>query len=148
MWARSRSSFHASPTSTAADGWRAHLYRLAVDPARRRQGIGSALIRAAEERLAAFGAFRADAMVLRDNERAHRAWDAAGTHPAPMVPLGQAPDISTGPSATATGTTGRPPADPRGRAAAHSFIRVAISKSPFYTDVAILVRHDLSATLP
>ncbi|GII02914.1 GNAT family N-acetyltransferase [Planobispora takensis] len=63
------------------DGWRAHLYRLAVDPARRRQGVGSALIRAAEERFAAFGAFRADAMVLHDNELAHHAWRAAGYAP-------------------------------------------------------------------
>ncbi|GAA1281668.1 N-acetyltransferase [Planotetraspora silvatica] len=60
------------------DGWRAHLYRLAVDPARRRQGIGTALLRAAEERFAAFGAFRADAMVLLDNELAHHVWGAAG----------------------------------------------------------------------
>ncbi|MFC4060300.1 GNAT family N-acetyltransferase [Planomonospora corallina] len=66
------------------DGWRAHLYRLAVDPARRRQGIGSALIRAAEERFAAFGAFRADAMVLHDNDLAHHAWGAAGYAPQPQ----------------------------------------------------------------
>ncbi|GAA3157655.1 GNAT family N-acetyltransferase [Planomonospora alba] len=66
------------------DGWRAHLYRLAVDPARRRRGIGSALIRAAEERFAAFGAFRADAMVLHGNELAHRAWGAAGYAPQPQ----------------------------------------------------------------
>ncbi|GIH91802.1 GNAT family N-acetyltransferase [Planobispora siamensis] len=75
------------------DGWRAHLYRLAVDPARRRQGVGSALIRAAEERFAAFGAFRADAMVLHDNELAHHAWRAAGYAPQPdwarwVKPLG------------------------------------------------------------
>ncbi|GII58489.1 N-acetyltransferase [Planotetraspora thailandica] len=60
------------------DGWRAHLYRLAVDPAHRRQGIGSLLIQAAEERFTAFGAFRVDAMVLHDNEPAHHAWSAAG----------------------------------------------------------------------
>ncbi|WP_449062106.1 GNAT family N-acetyltransferase [Planomonospora algeriensis] len=66
------------------DGWRAHLYRLAVAPARRRQGVGSALIRAAEERFAAFGAFRADAMVLHDNELAHHAWSAAGYAPQPQ----------------------------------------------------------------
>ncbi|WP_090940703.1 GNAT family N-acetyltransferase [Nonomuraea jiangxiensis] len=60
------------------DGWRAHLYRLAVDPAHRRKGIGSLLIQAAEERFARFGAFRADAMVLHDNELAHHVWSAAG----------------------------------------------------------------------
>ncbi|MEN3536441.1 GNAT family N-acetyltransferase [Microbispora sp. ZYX-F-249] len=60
------------------DGWRAHLYRLAVDPAHRRMGIGSRLIRAAEERFRRFGAFRADAMVLHDNTLAHHAWTSAG----------------------------------------------------------------------
>ncbi|WP_169986536.1 MULTISPECIES: GNAT family N-acetyltransferase [unclassified Microbispora] len=63
------------------DGWRAHLYRLAVDPAHRRMGIGSRLIRAAEERFREFGAFRADAMVLHDNDLAHHAWTAAGYAP-------------------------------------------------------------------
>jgi ribosomal protein S18 acetylase RimI-like enzyme len=66
------------------DGWRAHLYRLAVDPARRRQGIGTVLIRAAEERFAKLGAFRADAMVLHENVLAHHAWGAAGYAPQPQ----------------------------------------------------------------
>ncbi|AWS47227.1 GNAT family N-acetyltransferase [Streptosporangium sp. 'caverna'] len=66
------------------DGWRAHLYRLAVDPARRRQGIGSVLIRAAEERFAKLGAFRADAMVLHENVLAHHAWESAGYAPQPQ----------------------------------------------------------------
>ncbi|MFI6482329.1 GNAT family N-acetyltransferase [Nonomuraea sp. NPDC050663] len=60
------------------DGWRAHLYRLAVHPGHRRKGIGSRLIKAAEERFARFGAFRADAMVLHDNDLARHAWKAAG----------------------------------------------------------------------
>ncbi|WP_419723306.1 GNAT family N-acetyltransferase [Streptosporangium roseum] len=65
------------------DGWRAHLYRLAVAPARR-QGVGTVLIWAAEERFAKFGAFRADAMVLHDNVLAHHAWSAAGYAPQPQ----------------------------------------------------------------
>jgi ribosomal protein S18 acetylase RimI-like enzyme len=32
------------------DGWRCHLYRLAVSPAFRRRGIGTALLAAAEQR--------------------------------------------------------------------------------------------------
>ncbi|PJE97944.1 GNAT family N-acetyltransferase [Streptomyces carminius] len=60
------------------DGWRCHLYRLAVRPSHRRRGVASALLAAAEERFAALGGRRADAMVLDHNEPAHRAWHAAG----------------------------------------------------------------------
>ncbi|MFH9675945.1 GNAT family N-acetyltransferase [Streptomyces sp. NPDC017405] len=63
------------------DGWRCHLYRLAVSPGRRRQGIGSALLAAAEERFVRLGGRRADAMVLVRNASAHHAWKAAGYGP-------------------------------------------------------------------
>ena len=62
------------------DGWRCHLYRLAVDPGRRGGGIGGALIVAAETRIRALGGTRIDAMVLDDNPRAHAVWAARGYH--------------------------------------------------------------------
>jgi ribosomal protein S18 acetylase RimI-like enzyme len=60
------------------DGWRCHLYRFAVDPARRRQGIGRMLLDAAEQRFVALGGRRADAMVLNANELGVKVWTAAG----------------------------------------------------------------------
>jgi ribosomal protein S18 acetylase RimI-like enzyme len=63
------------------DGWRCHLYRLAVSPARRRLGIGRRLIDAAEQRFRTLGGTRADAMVLRENTLAQGAWRAAGYAP-------------------------------------------------------------------
>ncbi|MFF0085824.1 GNAT family N-acetyltransferase [Streptomyces canus] len=63
------------------DGWRCHLYRLAVHPERRRRGIGAALLTAAEERFVRLGGRRGDAMVLVRNETAQHAWHAAGYAP-------------------------------------------------------------------
>jgi ribosomal protein S18 acetylase RimI-like enzyme len=60
------------------DGWRYHLYRLAVRPAWRRRGVGSALLGAAENRFMALGATRADAMVLASNDLGQRLWQASG----------------------------------------------------------------------
>jgi ribosomal protein S18 acetylase RimI-like enzyme len=60
------------------DGWRCHLYRLAVRPAWRRRGVGSTLLRAAEDRFRAVGAARADAMVLHSNGLGQSLWRAEG----------------------------------------------------------------------
>ncbi|WP_225727118.1 MULTISPECIES: GNAT family N-acetyltransferase [unclassified Nocardia] len=63
------------------DGWRCHIYRLAVAPHRRRTGIGRLLVQAAEQRFREMGGIRADAMVLDDNTLAHSAWKANGYAP-------------------------------------------------------------------
>ncbi|ANJ29050.1 GCN5 family acetyltransferase [Agromyces aureus] len=60
------------------DGWRAHLYRLAVLPSHRRRGIARELMRRAEARLAAFGVSRIDAMVLEHNELGQSLWSSLG----------------------------------------------------------------------
>jgi ribosomal protein S18 acetylase RimI-like enzyme len=60
------------------DGWRCHLYRLAVAPWRRREGLGGLLIDAAEERIRSLGGTRIDAMVLDENPAAHAIWAAHG----------------------------------------------------------------------
>ena len=60
------------------NGWRCHLYRLAVLPSRRREGIARALIGAAEDRFRILGGIRVDAMVLDYNEEAHRIWSTCG----------------------------------------------------------------------
>ncbi|MGW6918451.1 GNAT family N-acetyltransferase [Kitasatospora sp. NPDC054939] len=66
------------------DGWRCHLYRLAVHPDHRRRGIGRTLLDAAERRFAALGGRRVDAMVLVDNPVGHRTWTATGYTPQPQ----------------------------------------------------------------
>jgi ribosomal protein S18 acetylase RimI-like enzyme len=60
------------------DGWRCHLYRLAVHPHYRRGGIARSLLARAEERFATLGGTRADAMVLDDNDSAHDVWTNTG----------------------------------------------------------------------
>jgi ribosomal protein S18 acetylase RimI-like enzyme len=63
------------------DGWRAHLYRLAVAPDHRGRGVARLLMRHAEERLRVLGAPRFDAMVLSSNDTGAAAWAAMGYQP-------------------------------------------------------------------
>jgi ribosomal protein S18 acetylase RimI-like enzyme len=60
------------------DGWRFHIYRLAVATAHRRQGVATALLASAIQRARALGAVRVDAMVNAENVEAERFWHDAG----------------------------------------------------------------------
>ena len=59
------------------DGWRGNLYRLAVDPLFRRQGLAHALVEAAESRLRRLGARRVTALVEGDHPLSTSFWDAS-----------------------------------------------------------------------
>jgi ribosomal protein S18 acetylase RimI-like enzyme len=67
------------------DGWRGQLSRLAVHPGARRRGLGTALVRAAEEHLRGLGARRIAAIVVDDHDMALVFWAAAGYDLAPHV---------------------------------------------------------------
>lgn len=60
------------------DGWRGNVYRLAVLPSHRRQGIARQLVDAGHERLRAQGAHRVTALVGGEEGAAHRLWRAVG----------------------------------------------------------------------
>ncbi|MGH3350316.1 MAG: GNAT family N-acetyltransferase [Nocardioides sp.] len=60
------------------DGWRAHLYRLAVHPDVRRHGLARRLLTHAETRLVGLGADRIDAMVLEGNDLGQALWKDSG----------------------------------------------------------------------
>jgi ribosomal protein S18 acetylase RimI-like enzyme len=60
------------------DGWRCHLYRLAVERSARRAGVARGLARAARDRAVQLGAARLDAMVAPDNQAAVAFWESVG----------------------------------------------------------------------
>ncbi|HEY1830383.1 MAG TPA: GNAT family N-acetyltransferase [Acidimicrobiales bacterium] len=61
----------------AWDGWRGSVYRIAVDPAHRREGLGRRLLDEAEQRLRTLGARRMHAIVVGSDERAVGFWEAS-----------------------------------------------------------------------
>jgi ribosomal protein S18 acetylase RimI-like enzyme len=62
----------------AWDGWRGNMYRLAVLPEHRREGVASALVREGERRLCERGARRLSAIVLVEEPGAVAFWEQAG----------------------------------------------------------------------
>lgn len=58
------------------DGWRCHLYRMAVEESSRRQGVASALFDEAIRRAKRQGATRVDAMVDQSNGAAIEFWQS------------------------------------------------------------------------
>jgi ribosomal protein S18 acetylase RimI-like enzyme len=62
----------------AFDGWRGNVYRLAVHPRFRRQGLGLALVAEADKVFEEWGAKRISAIVLKDHPWAVGFWKATG----------------------------------------------------------------------
>jgi ribosomal protein S18 acetylase RimI-like enzyme len=71
------------------DGRRGIVYHLAVEPAYRQQGVGTALMDELERRLRALGCIRAYLMVMNGQEEVCRYYEARGWGRIPVVTYGK-----------------------------------------------------------
>lgn len=71
------------------DGYRGWIYHLAVDPANRRQGYGSDLVRAAEARMRARGCIKVNLQVRARNAGVVRFYEALGYGTEDLVSMGR-----------------------------------------------------------
>jgi hypothetical protein len=76
------------------DGHRGWVYLVAVDPHRRRQGIGRALMRAAEERLARLGCAKLNLQVRASNAEVVTFYRRLGYDVEERVSMGKALDAN------------------------------------------------------
>jgi ribosomal protein S18 acetylase RimI-like enzyme len=79
----------AASVMVGCDGHRGWVYYLAVSPARRRAGLGRAMMDAAEAWLRARGAPKLQLMVREDNEDALGFYEALGLERQKVVTLGR-----------------------------------------------------------
>ena len=71
------------------DGHRGWIYSLAVHPAHRMQGIGSALLALAERRLSSLGCLKINLQILEGNETVQRFYEANGYAAERRVSMGK-----------------------------------------------------------
>jgi len=71
------------------DGRRGWLHHLAVDPAYRRQGIATALIREVEARLKDKGCLKVNLLVFAENERARKLYRDLGYNEMSVIAMGK-----------------------------------------------------------
>ncbi len=79
----------AGTTLGGFDGHRGWVHLVAVDPALRRRGVGSALMREAESRLAALGCPKLNLQVRGDNAGVVPFYESLGYRVEPRISLGK-----------------------------------------------------------